>query len=90
MPRKPLTPMERPTLRAAEIGLVFNPPRLPHVSAGFAGEAAPPVWIRPERTLKFFLHTGHSSKRSCYQHTKYSSVRTIIAYGIQSDGDYPH
>ena len=30
--------------------------------------------------LKFFLHTGHSSKRSCCRHTKCSSVRTIIAY----------
>ncbi len=61
-------------------GLVFNPPRLPHVECGGLGAAPPRSEFGQERTLKFFLHTGHSSKRSCYQHTKYSSVRTIIAY----------
>jgi len=30
--------------------------------------------------FKFFLHSCHSSKRSCRWHTKCSPVRTIIAY----------
>jgi len=30
--------------------------------------------------FKFFLLSGHTSKRPCRRHTKCSSVRTIIAY----------